>query len=129
MMSSCRYLSVLGSLLISQVFAQNQTCVPPKSYNPSKENSFPQPFVPYFAPNGTQSFDDSDQSGVIKYTGTMWKAENDTMAFNSTLHSTNDTMASVSFTFRGTGIEWFGTTGKDHGIANVREPKMESNYD
>jgi hypothetical protein len=129
MLSPCSYLSVLGALLITQVLAQNKTCssLQPLSFSEAPYGGFPQPFVPYVAPNGTQSFDDSDTSGVITYKG-GWTRAKDPGAVNSTLHVTNDTSASVSFTFTGTGIEWFGTTGNDHGIANVLKRETERNY-
>ena len=125
-MSPRSYLPLLGALLISRVVAQNESCTArePANYT-SPIYSFEQPFLPYLAPNGTQSVDDSDTA--IKYVG-QWITENDPAAVNSTLHSTNDTSASLSFTFTGTGIEWFGTTGNGHGIAKVRHRESNCNH-
>ncbi|KAF8531384.1 glyoxal oxidase N-terminus-domain-containing protein, partial [Gautieria morchelliformis] len=73
-------------------------------------------FLPFLAPEGTQAFDDS--SSAITFNGN-WTGTVDANAVNSTLHVSNDPAASVSFTFTGTGIEWFGVTGPDRGIAKV----------
>jgi len=112
------YLPLLGSLLISKVVAQNATCssLAPAPTVTFPVYAFPQPFLPFVAPPGTNAVDDT--SHAIKFVGN-WKTVLDPNAVNSTLHTTNDTKASVSFTFTGTGIEWFGTTGPNHGEAKV----------
>ncbi|KAF8590895.1 copper radical oxidase [Ramaria rubella] len=124
----CNYYLLLGFFLISSTLAQNDTCnaaAPPTYFEPASAGVIPQPFLPYFSPNGTTSFDDSDTSGSVTYKG-AWRAVKDQAAVNSTLHVTTDTSASVSFTFTGTGIEWFGTIGSNHGIAKVRvRPPIE----
>ena len=121
-MFSRNYLPLLGSLslLISKVVAQNASCdasAPPTNIT-LPVYAFPQPFLPFLAPQGTQAFD--DLSRLITYDGN-WTSVADPNAVNSTLHTTNDPSASLTFTFTGTGIEWFGTTGPDHGQAKVRK--------
>ena len=118
-MFSRKYLPLLGSLLISKVVAQNTSCdasAPPTNIT-FPVYAFPQPFLPFLAPNGTQAFD--DLSPLITYNGN-WTSVANPNAVNSTLHTTNDPSASLTFTFTGTGIEWFGTTGPKHGQAKVR---------
>jgi hypothetical protein len=113
------YVALLGSIWVSHVLAQNASCIakqPPGYVSPVY--GFTEPFTPYLAPNGTTSFDDTDTSGVIKYNG-QWTSTSNPRAVNSTLHVTDDTSASVSFTFTGSGIEWFGATGQDQGVAKV----------
>jgi hypothetical protein len=119
MMLSRKSRLLLGSLLIPTVAAQNSgppgSCIefpPPGIYNLS------QPFLPFLAPVGTRAFDDADTSGAIKYNGN-WVATFDAGSVDKTLHVTNDSSASVSFTFNGTGIEWFGVTGPANGLATV----------
>lgn len=116
MLFSRNYLPLLGSLLISKVVAQNATCDAMAPVQHFPVYAFPQPFLPFLAPNGTTPFDDT--SDVIKYKGD-WKAVMNSTAVNSTVHFTTDPTASLTFTFTGTGIEWFGSTGPGNGAALV----------
>ncbi|KAF8496926.1 glyoxal oxidase N-terminus-domain-containing protein [Gautieria morchelliformis] len=119
MLLSRRHLPVWGALLASRVaVAQNTTCneMKPPSNITIPVYAFPQPFLPFLAPEGTQAFDDTDSA--ITYNGN-WTGTVDATAVNSTLHVSSDPAASVSFTFTGTGIEWFGVTGPDRGVAQV----------
>lgn len=128
MMSSRNFLSLLGALLVSKVAAQNASCsaMAPKNFT-EPTYSFTQPFLPYLAPEGTRSFDDADTSGAIVYHG-AWVAGSDPSAVDKTLHTTTDPSAFVTFTFTGTGVEWFGVIAPGSGFATVREHGMRDGY-
>lgn len=92
------------------------------TYNPAW-NGFTTPestiltsFTPYYVPLGAKSYDSS--SPLIHYSG-KWTESYSKSYVLHTLRWTSQVGASVSFTFRGTGIEWFGNTGSSHGIARV----------
>ncbi|KZS88395.1 hypothetical protein SISNIDRAFT_552644 [Sistotremastrum niveocremeum HHB9708] len=82
--------------------------------NPNSEA--PEPFRPYYVPAGSQAFDNI--SPTITYSG-VWTSATSKDYVNSTLKYTTAINASFTFTFSGTGVEWFGTTGPDHGVAQV----------
>lgn len=73
-------------------------------------------FTPYYVPPGAKSYDSS--SPLVHYSG-KWMESYSTAYVHHTLRWTSHMGASVSFTFTGTGIEWFGNTGRSHGIAHV----------
>ncbi|KIL69989.1 copper radical oxidase [Amanita muscaria Koide BX008] len=74
------------------------------------------PFTPYYVAPGTKSYDSS--SPLIMYTG-KWTRIYSNEYVHQTLHRTAERGAAAIFTFFGTGIEWFGCTGKDYGNADV----------
>src|SRR6267154_2156083 len=76
----------------------------------------PSAFTPYYVPPGTKSYDSS--SPLIHYSG-KWRDSFSAGYVHKTLRWTPETNASVSFTFTGTGIEWFGNSGISHGISDV----------
>lgn len=76
----------------------------------------PSLFTPYYVPPGAKSYDSS--SPLVKYSG-KWSDSFNAAYVHKGLRWTSHTNASVSFTFTGTGIEWFGNTGKSHGITDV----------
>lgn len=73
-------------------------------------------FTPYYVPPGTKSYDSS--SPLIHYSG-KWTDSYSAAYIQKGLRWTSHPNASVSFTFTGTGIEWFGNSGKSHGISDV----------
>lgn len=75
-----------------------------------------QMFMPYYVPPGAKSYDSS--SPLILYKG-HWTDHFSTAYVQKSLRSTSQPNAEVSFTFIGTGIEWFGNSGKMHGLAIV----------
>ncbi|KZV71831.1 copper radical oxidase [Peniophora sp. CONT] len=73
-------------------------------------------FTPYYVPPGAKSYDSS--SPLVHYTG-KWTDSYAQGYVAHTLRSTTHKKAAVSFTFKGTGIEWFGNVDARHGIADV----------
>ena len=73
-------------------------------------------FTPYYVPPGAKSYDSN--SPLIFYKG-RWTDHFSTAYVQKSLRSTSQPNAEVSFTFTGTGIEWFGNSGKLHGLAIV----------
>ncbi|TFY55706.1 hypothetical protein EVJ58_g8086, partial [Rhodofomes roseus] len=76
----------------------------------------PTTFVPYYVPPGARSYDSS--SPFLHYFG-KWKDTYSSAYVQNTLRSTSDPGASMTFSFTGTGIEWFGNQDARHGIAQV----------
>jgi Glyoxal oxidase N-terminus len=74
------------------------------------------PFTPFYVPPGAKSYDSS--SPLVHYTG-KWDDVFSEAYFQNTLRSTSAVNAAITFTFTGTGIEWFGNRDKRHGIAEV----------
>lgn len=73
-------------------------------------------FTPYYVPPGAKSFDSN--SPLISYKG-HWTDHFSTAYIQKSLRSTSQRNAEVSFTFIGTGIEWFGNSDNRHGPAIV----------
>ena len=73
-------------------------------------------FTPYYVPPGAKSFDSN--SPLILYKG-HWTDHFSTAYIQKSLRSTSQPNAEVSFTFVGTGIEWFGNSDDRHGLAIV----------
>ncbi|KAA1469197.1 copper radical oxidase [Dentipellis sp. KUC8613] len=76
----------------------------------------PTAFTPYYVAPGAKSYDSS--SPFVHYSG-KWTDSYSSGYVGHSLKSTTRAKASVSFTFTGTGIEWFGNTDKRHGVAHV----------
>lgn len=74
------------------------------------------PFTPYYAPPGAKSYDST--SPLISYKGT-WTDYYSTSFIGKSLRSTSKPHDEISFSFTGTGIEWFGSKDKLHGPAIV----------
>ncbi|TBU65526.1 copper radical oxidase [Dichomitus squalens] len=73
-------------------------------------------FTPYYVPPGAKSYDSS--SPLLHFSGT-WAESWHSAYVQKTLRSTSEPGASMTFTFIGTGIEWFGNMDKKHGSASV----------
>ena len=73
-------------------------------------------FTPFYVPPGARAYDSA--SPLVLYTG-AWTESFSSAYFENTLRSSPRKDSSVFFSFIGTGIEWFGNTGVQHGIANV----------
>ncbi|KAI0291189.1 putative copper radical oxidase [Multifurca ochricompacta] len=73
-------------------------------------------FTPYFVPPGSRGYDSA--SPFVHYKGT-WMDIYSSRFVGGSLRRTTKKGAAVSFTFTGTGIEWFGSMGSQHGTADV----------
>jgi hypothetical protein len=73
-------------------------------------------FTPYYVPPGARSYDST--SPLIHYSG-KWTEIFSQAYIHSSVRRTNANGAYVSFTFFGTGVEWFGNSDKTNGRANV----------
>jgi hypothetical protein len=73
-------------------------------------------FTPFYVPPGARAYDSA--SPLVLYTGT-WTESFSSAYVENTLHSSPKKDSSVFFSFAGTGIEWFGNTGRRHGMADV----------
>ncbi|KAJ7744986.1 copper radical oxidase [Mycena maculata] len=80
------------------------------------ESVTPSPFLPYYVPPGAKSYDSA--SPLVKYSG-KWTERFSTAYIGKSLRDTVQDGASISFTFSGTGIEWFGNCQPCHGVADV----------
>ncbi|KAH9952088.1 copper radical oxidase [Amylocystis lapponica] len=76
----------------------------------------PTTFTPYYAPPGTKSYDSS--SPLLHYSGS-WTDSFSSSYVNQNLRATFERDASMTFTFTGTGVEWFGNQDRRHGISDV----------
>lgn len=73
-------------------------------------------FNPYYVAPGTKGYDSG--SRLLHYSG-KWKEKFSSRYAQKSVHMTSYTNAYMTFTFTGTGVEWFGSTGKGYGIAEV----------
>lgn len=78
----------------------------------NKETSF----TPYYVPEGAKSYDCT--SKLLLYSGDWSKTHSPSSPVRVTCKPTKRG-ASMTFTFFGCGIEWFGSMGPDGGNANV----------
>ncbi|GLB34682.1 putative copper radical oxidase [Lyophyllum shimeji] len=76
----------------------------------------PAPFTPFYVPPGAKAYDSS--SPLVLYTG-KWRTVFSAGYIHQSLSSTMEPHAAISFTFTGTGIEWFGNCDRHHGISLV----------
>jgi hypothetical protein len=76
----------------------------------------PTRFTPFYVPLGAKSYDSA--SPLVFYTG-KWTNVFSSAYIQKSLHSTTELNAAISFTFIGTGIEWFGNCDRNHGISDV----------
>jgi hypothetical protein len=76
----------------------------------------PARFTPFYVPPGAKSYDSS--SPLVHYRGKWYDVFPGVFSENS-LRSTSEPNATITFTFTGTGIEWFGNCDNNHGIADV----------
>lgn len=84
--------------------------------NTSPGSIKPSAFTPYYVPPGAKGYDSS--SPLLRYSG-YWKESFSSGYVQKSLHSTRQTGAAMSFSFTGTGVEWFGNIDHRHGIAKV----------
>ena len=59
-----------------------------------------------------------DRDSAVTYSGT-WNDDSNSSFHNGTARYTNESGASVSFTFNGTAIQWYGQHDTNFGTANV----------
>ena len=76
----------------------------------------PAPFTPYHVPAGARSYDSS--SPLVHYKG-LWADTYSACFVGGSLRRTRAHGATVSLTFTGTGIEWFGSMSPRHGVADM----------
>ncbi|KZT09616.1 copper radical oxidase [Laetiporus sulphureus 93-53] len=107
-------LAALGTLFIASL----STVAADSAWNglTTPGSTTPAAFTPYYVPPGTKSYDSS--SPLLHYSG-RWRDSYSNSFIQKTLRSTTDSGASMTFSFTGTGIEWFGNTDPRHGIAQV----------
>ncbi|KAI0723941.1 copper radical oxidase [Cerioporus squamosus] len=73
-------------------------------------------FTPYYVPPGAKSYDSS--SPLLHYSGD-WSESFCNKYVEKSARFTSESGAAMSFTFTGTGIEWFGSLDPKHGVAQV----------
>ena len=73
-------------------------------------------FTPFYVPPGARAYDSA--SPLVLYTG-AWTESFSSAYVENTLRSSPRKDSSVFFSFVGTGIEWFGNKGVQHGIARI----------
>ncbi|KAI0748553.1 copper radical oxidase [Daedaleopsis nitida] len=73
-------------------------------------------FTPYYVPPGAKSYDSS--SPLLHYSGSWLEHFSSKYVHQSASYS-SEQGAAMSFTFTGTGVEWFGSADSKHGIAQV----------
>lgn len=76
----------------------------------------PTKFTPYYVAPGTKSYDSS--SPLVQYSE-HWKETFSSAYVHKSMHTSSHKDAYMTFTFTGTGVEWFGSTDGRHGIAKV----------
>ncbi|TCD66011.1 hypothetical protein EIP91_001911 [Steccherinum ochraceum] len=104
----CMYLAALGTLVYAADPAWNG--------HTSPESTKTGPFTPYYVPPGARSYDSS--SPLLQYSGD-WRESFSSGFVQGSIRKTSAVNAYVSFTFTGTGIEWFGSMDAKHGISEV----------
>lgn len=111
----------LASVFASGVSAWNGHTTP--------GSTTPTTFTPFYVPPGAKAYDSF--SPLIQYTGN-WETVYSSGYYRKSIQSTSQKGATISFTFKGTGIEWFGTCDRKHGIAYVsidgHEPRVVDAY-
>ncbi|KAK0239847.1 copper radical oxidase [Armillaria nabsnona] len=73
-------------------------------------------FTPFYIPPGSKAYDSS--SSLVLYRG-HWTESYHGDHYRGSTRTTNDKHAEVTFSFTGTGIEWFGNVGRYHGAHYV----------
>ena len=76
----------------------------------------PSTFSPYYVAPGTKGYDSSTK--LLHYSGT-WQEKYSSRYTHKSVHATSRAKSYVTFSFTGTGVEWFGNMDKRHGIADV----------
>ncbi|KAI0086181.1 copper radical oxidase [Irpex rosettiformis] len=76
----------------------------------------PSSFNPYYVAPGTKGYDSG--SKLLHYSG-KWKEKYSSRYTHKSVHATSRAKSYMTFTFTGTGVEWFGNMGQRHGIADV----------
>ncbi|KAI0819135.1 copper radical oxidase [Irpex lacteus] len=76
----------------------------------------PNNFHPYYVAPGTKGYDSG--SRLVHYSG-KWQEKYSSQYAHKSVHATSRAKSYVTFTFTGTGVEWFGNMDKRHGIADV----------
>ncbi|KAJ7709615.1 copper radical oxidase [Mycena rosella] len=80
------------------------------------ESLTPSAFLPFYVPPGAKSYDSA--SPLVLYSG-KWTELFSTAYVGKSLQQTREVGAYISFTFTGTGIEWFGNCDWEHGVSDV----------
>ncbi|KII89141.1 hypothetical protein PLICRDRAFT_160271 [Plicaturopsis crispa FD-325 SS-3] len=110
---------ILRSLLAcSALFAHGAVAAAETAWNGHTlpGSTTPAVFTPYYVPLGAKGYDSA--SPLLQYSG-KWVDSYSQAYVEKSLRWTSRANASVSFTFTGTGFEWFGNTGRTHGVSQV----------
>ncbi|KZT26562.1 copper radical oxidase [Neolentinus lepideus HHB14362 ss-1] len=107
---SCTFFFALDILLVSGAKA------PAWNGHTTHGSTIPRAFTPYYVAPGTKSYDSS--SPFVHYSG-KWIESFSPGYVHNTIRSTSHPKAAATFTFTGTGVEWFGNMGDKHGLADV----------
>ncbi|KAJ6463832.1 copper radical oxidase [Mycena vitilis] len=80
------------------------------------ESTTPSALLPYYVPPGAKSYDSA--SRLVLYSG-KWTETFSPAYVGNSIEKTVEAGASVTFSFYGSGIEWFGNCDRFHGISLV----------
>jgi hypothetical protein len=107
----------LRSLFLFAAFIAGSSATDPAwNGHTTPGSTSPAAFTPYYVPPGAKSYDSA--SPLIHYSGT-WTDSFSSAFVQKSLRWTSQINAAISFTFNGTGIEWFGNSGNAHGISDI----------
>lgn len=73
-------------------------------------------FTPYYVPPGAKSYD--SESPLLHYSG-PWSESFSSAYVEKSIRSASQQGSAMTFTFTGTGIEWFGGLGLKYGLSEV----------
>ncbi|KAG6861530.1 hypothetical protein C0995_015263 [Termitomyces sp. Mi166 len=113
-----RFVAINTCIFFANVFPVTVSATAVSAWNghTTPGSTTPTTFTPFYVPPGAKAYDSS--SPLIHYTG-KWEAVYSSGYYHKSIQSTSQKGATISFTFKGTGIEWFGTCDRKHGIAYV----------
>jgi hypothetical protein len=87
----------------------------PGSNNTEKDNTA---FLPFYVPDGSFAVDDADPR-IAYEPKDAWKHTTNSGCYDKTLHTATTKHSNATFSFTGTGVEWFGSTSPEHSTADI----------